>query len=345
MNKTELRQALKKYGVKLTPAEFKAASEAELQAMVDQKQAEINNKLGVVNMNNKLSMDKAIEMILANNEVTKCVGKQVKISEVNIKNHVTNNSKAVVAELSKKIDALEGTIKALVTGNAQTVKYTNVVNPNQTNRQYNQAAAKLKPIGYVFNQKTGKQDAIFGECSVCGCDIKSAKVVEYSMQRFGKVVCYAHQSSAVQTNINTDKQVNANSTIVTKHCMYCGKPVHYKNQSVMDKFVARANELGLAPIGCPSCLKAAKETKENVEKHMNQQHSQLNISEDASKEINNIFESQNMTDEEYREHLESLVDGDGSDYDHVEETQQPIIPAGNVWSAVPVSDNDNNAAY
>lgn len=332
MNKTELRSVLSRtYGVTLTPQEFKESSVAVLEAMLENAQLEVATKLeannkeikleGDVNMNKPVSTTISFEDLLSNiqedQRIAKYVGRQVKVSEAKVKNHVTDTSRIVVQELSKKIDALEGTIKALVTAGAQTVKYTEVTNPAQTNTQYNKAAAKLQPMGYVVNDKTGIKEAYFGVCSVCGCKIKSAKVVEYSKSRFGKVMCYAHQNNNSNNNAGTQQQPK--SQTVTHKCMYCGKDVTFKDQATLDSIMAKAKARGLAPIAHPGCYKAAMNTQENIEQVMQQQsQTQSNISEEAKNVISDIFNQAPVQDE-------TLVDPNAT------------------WTSVPVDEtNDTN---
>lgn len=338
MTKDQLRNELRAYNVELSNTQFRATKLAELEKMLINAKAGDNllpldaydhlvesnnsNNEGDVNMNNQLQTQ-STEDLMANFlkvaqdtlGVTKLVGAQVKISETKVKNHVSMTGGKVVAELSKKIDSLEGTIKALVNNGATTVKYTNVTNPNQTNTQYNQAAATLKPLGYVLDEKTGQQVAYFGVCSVCGAKIKSAKVVQYSMQRYGKVICYAHQNKAGATQ----QPIQTQSKIVEHKCMYCGDVARFKDVETFNKLSARAKELGLAPFAHIACWKAAKETKKNVDEYMTNQQTQSTqsmISEDAARAI----------------------------ADMIPDNQQPKveIPQGNVWEAAPTDDDTNN---
>lgn len=346
--KEEIRMELAKLGVELSNTKYAKTKRQELIDMLNNTvvaQQEIKLE-GDVNMENNnqvsgLSFEGLLANIKEDQNLAMLVGKQVKVSEVKVKNHVSMTGGKVVAELSKKIDALEGTIKALVTNVAKTVKYTEVVNPNQANVQYNKAAAKLQPIDYVINDKTGAKEAYFGICSVCGCKIKSAKVVEFSKSRFGKVMCYAHQNGT-GAYVSPDKQERnryesacvenaqeveqheaqkaANKT-VTHKCMYCGKDVTFKSQEVLDGIMAKAKARGLAPIAHPCCYKTAMDTKENVEQYMAEQQqlkSESNISEEATNVINDMFKNQESIQPE------SQLDGNA------------------VWTSVPVTEDDDN---
>lgn len=325
--KDELRIELAKYGVEFSNTKF---GKVKRQELIDQLAAvygsESNNE-GDVNMENNKPVV-TVENLMADLfnvasdvlGVTKLVGTQVKKSEAAVKNHVTDSSRIVVAELSKKIDELA----AIVTGNAQTVNYTNVMNPAQPHGQYNKKASELKPLGYVVDAKTGQQVPYFGVCKSCGMKIRSAKVVEFSTERYGQCLCYAHQSPNA-TTFQPANPVNNNvvdNSITFHACDYCGKEVKYKDVNTFKTLSARAKELNLKPIAHIACWKAAKASNENVQQYMDNQSSQSMISTDAANEIGNMFETTQQPQQE-----------------------TPVIESNNAWVSAPIDNNDSNQAY
>ncbi len=346
--KDELRIELLKYGVEFSNTKF---GKIKRQELIDQLMGLERQSINTVAGNDLLPIDAYDHLVESNNGgdvnmennkpvvtvetlmsdlfnvasdvlgVTKLVGTQVKKSEAAVKNHVTDSSRIVVAELSKKIDELA----AIVTGNAQTVNYTNVMNPAQPHGQYNKKASELKPLGYVVDAKTGQQVPYFGVCKSCGMKIRSAKVVEFSTERYGQCLCYAHQSPNATTTFQSANPVNNNvvdNSITFHACDYCGKEVKYKDVNTFKTLSARAKELNLKPIAHIACWKAAKASNENVQQYMDNQATQSMISTDAANEIGNMFETTQQPQQE-----------------------TPIIESNNAWVSAPIDNNDNNQAY
>lgn len=318
--KDELRIELAKFGVEYSNTKFVKVKRQEL---IDQLAAVCvsDNNKGVVNMDNKLTVENMMSDLfnIASDVlgVTKLVGTQVKKSEAAVKNHVTDSSRIVVAELSKKIDELT----AIVTGNVQTVNYTNVMNPAQPHGQYNKKASELKPLGYVIDSKTGLEVPYFGVCKSCGMKIRSAKVVEFSTERYGQCLCYAHQSPTNATTEKTAKNL-VDNTITFNKCDYCGEVVKYKDVDTFKKYSAHAKSLGLKPVAHIACWKAARMTKENAEAYVNSQANQSAISEDAANAISGMFSQESE-----------------------QQIETPIVN-DNAWMSAPMDDNNNgNQAY
>lgn len=205
MTKAEIREELRGLGVEMSNSEFKATKKGELMNMLNEAKDTTKEET----TKEVIKMDKKTNILDQFNAVLKdTMSNMFAKNTAEVKAHTTTESNRVVDEISKKIDAkIDNAVKELKgatanRGSSNNYKANNrqVSNPKQNGiKQYNKLASTLKPIGTEYNEKLDREINVFGKCSVCACNITSARVVAFSSLNIGKVMCQDCQNKARKT--------------------------------------------------------------------------------------------------------------------------------------------------
>lgn len=204
MNKTELRSALSKdHGIVLTPAELKKATADEMREMYLAKQMEqkmvinpliVSNTKGDDNMMTETNAIAQLAAILKGNN-DKVVATIKEESTNVIVPAVQQNGAHIINELKAEINKLAAQVSGLKT----VVTSAPIVAPNQRTSVPSNAP-------------------VVGECAVCGYAIKSANVVKFSTETYGKTVCFKCQKDDKVTKVT-----KPNTNKVSIKCTSCNK--------------------------------------------------------------------------------------------------------------------------
>lgn len=279
MNKTQLRSLLsKQYGVKLAPSVFKSASKEDLMNMVKkakvesasvfagEKEEERAGEINIVSANMEngagaITGGEATIVEEGNSSDTKDCSKilgidyfadivsLIELESARIQKHTTQEADRVIENVNKAIEKLNRTILSI----------------NKTNLSSNRVATR----------NNGRKQEI---CSCCGKVVSDAKVIDYSLRHYGKVMCYNCQPGK-----STKAVKNTNSNKIVKTCMCCGKKVVFRDAEQLTEKSNKAKELNLTVIACAECW-----TKEFNAKKVTKAHTQ---SEPATSSQPNVQET------------------------------------------------------